>query len=40
MAQDTATLMRSLLLDTPIRSPRLFVLFSTLICSFKNFSYS
>lgn len=40
MALEETTLIFSSLLDTETNSPRLFVLLSTLMCSFKNFSYS
>ena len=40
IGQDTATVILVSALDTEIRSPRLFVLLFTLMCSAKNFSYA
>lgn len=39
-AQDATTLIFSPLEETAIRSPRLFTLLSTLMCSARNFSYA
>ena len=39
-AQETVTLTLLSLLETAMRSPRLFTLFSTLMCSARNFSYT